>query len=192
MESTGNGIEASKRSLDRARTQKITSRVETVTYDFLHYADGGGVRVHPAAKCAGETCCIHNPSDHPMREFPLYWRADRALMERICPHGTGHPDPDDLAYKKRSLGAGYRNYAFGTHGCDGCCGGWTEQTVPQKIAARIRDEFVCCGIYQRVQHHPVEKRAEVVRMLKRLGSYHDLCYWGEAAARVAEEFETGE
>lgn len=166
--------------------QNITTHTET--YDFLHYKNGGGVRVHPATKCAGQTCCIHNPSDHPMREFPLYWRADRRLMERTCPHGTGHPDPDDLAFKQRRMGKRYRLGAFDVHGCDGCCGGWTVRTVQQKIAAVIRRELVCCNIFQRVQYHPVEKRTEVVRMLKRLGSFHDLCYWGEAAARLAEDF----
>jgi hypothetical protein len=33
-------------------------------------------------------------------------------MERICPHGIGHPDPDDPAFK---------NPIEGVHGCDGCC-----------------------------------------------------------------------
>ena len=36
-------------------------------------------------------------------------------MERLCKHGVGHPDPDDMAVKKRPLG--------GLHGCPcGCCG----------------------------------------------------------------------
>lgn len=29
-------------------------------------------------------------------------------MERICPHGVGHPDPDDTNPDT-------------VHGCDGCC-----------------------------------------------------------------------
>ena len=68
--------------------------------------------VHSREKCAGEFCCIHNPSDHHMREWPQNWRGDRGLMERICPHGIGHPDPDDPATKTQ--------YG-GIHGCDGCC-----------------------------------------------------------------------
>ena len=65
--------------------------------------------VHDEGKCAGENCCIHNPSNHSMIEFPRYWREDRGLMERICPHGVGHVDWDDPSDDR-------------VHGCDGCCG----------------------------------------------------------------------
>lgn len=68
--------------------------------------------VHPKTKCKGQHCCIHNPSDHHMKEWPQNWRDDRGIMERICPHGIGHPDPDDPAFK---------NPINGVHGCDGCC-----------------------------------------------------------------------
>lgn len=64
--------------------------------------------VHAPEQCAGRPCPIHNPSDHHMRSFPQHWRDDRGLMERICPHGVGHPDPDGLE-------------SHGVHGCDGCC-----------------------------------------------------------------------
>lgn len=75
------------------------------------------VNVHAPEDCAGRHCVIHNPSDHHMREWKLNWRADRGLMERICPtHGTGHPDPDGLAYEI-SQGREYQ----GVHGCCGCC-----------------------------------------------------------------------
>jgi hypothetical protein len=69
--------------------------------------------MHSAGTCAGEFCTIHNRSDHSMRAFPQSWRGDRGIMERICPHGIGHPDPDDY---KLTL----NDYA-GIHGCDGCC-----------------------------------------------------------------------
>lgn len=72
--------------------------------------------VHAPADCVGRPCCIHAPSDHHMRDFPRHWRFDRRIMERICPHGIGHPDPDDAAYQ-RSAGLPYD----GVHGCDGCC-----------------------------------------------------------------------
>lgn len=64
--------------------------------------------VHSSDKCKGQFCCIHNPSDHHMRSWPQHWRGDRNLMERTCPHGVGHPDPDDPNPDK-------------SHGCDGCC-----------------------------------------------------------------------
>jgi hypothetical protein len=52
-----------------------------------------------------------------MRSFPQEWRTDRAIMERICPHGVGHPDPDE--YKIRGKNGKYEL----VHGCDGCCEG---------------------------------------------------------------------
>lgn len=67
---------------------------------------------HSESVCKGEPCTIHNRSDHHMRSFPQHWRADRGIMERMCPHGIGHPDPDD---PKTS------NPAEAVHGCDGCC-----------------------------------------------------------------------
>lgn len=69
---------------------------------------------HSASQCKGNRCTIHNRSDHRMRSFPQHWRSDRQIMERICPHGIGHPDPDEY----RVLTGADR----GVHGCDGCCG----------------------------------------------------------------------
>jgi hypothetical protein len=46
-------------------------------------------------------------------------------MERICPHGVGHPDPDDAAYHIR-IGQGYKTI----HGCDGCCRQTNLDAVP--------------------------------------------------------------
>lgn len=70
--------------------------------------------VHKENACRGRHCSVHNPSDHPLNKAPLHWRADRALMERICEHGIGHPDPDGLAYSNKG-------WAEAVHGCDGCC-----------------------------------------------------------------------
>lgn len=70
---------------------------------------GETIIAHEAGVCMGEFCTVHNPSDHSMRSFRQHWRSDRGIMERICPHSIGHPDPDDI-----SLDAGI-------HGCDGCC-----------------------------------------------------------------------
>jgi hypothetical protein len=86
--------------------------------------DGGGwlvFNVHRAEDCRGRACVVHNPSDHCMRSFPTRLRIPGPYdikpthMERICPHGIGHPDPDDAAYQ-RSIGQD-----VGVHGCDGCC-----------------------------------------------------------------------
>jgi len=83
------------------------------------YVTGTGqkIKVHDKKDCEGRNCPIHNPSDHHMKDWPTHWRHDRKLMERICKHGVGHPDPDDLAYKKKM---GLPD-SEGIHGCCGCC-----------------------------------------------------------------------
>jgi hypothetical protein len=78
---------------------------------------------HDEDKCAGEACVIHAPSNHHMRDWPLLWRADRRMMERTCPHGIGHPDPDSVTFHHHTLG----QQGWGTHGCDGCCANTTER-----------------------------------------------------------------
>lgn len=78
---------------------------------------------HPASECAGQPCPLHSRTDHAMRGFPQHWRADRGLMERICRHGIGHPDPDQWAHLVGILGPEEAAAQF-VHGCCGCCGGW--------------------------------------------------------------------
>ena len=77
------------------------------------------LRTHAPDECSGEHCVIHNPSDHPLKDAPMRWRSDKQVMERICEHGIGHADPDDVAHRKR-IGVKHA----GVHGCDGCC--WKE------------------------------------------------------------------
>lgn len=77
-------------------------------------------KVHEFSQCIGPSCSLHNRSNHPMRAFTQIWRSDRHLMERMCPHGVGHPDPDDP--KIYNAPEGQRNYEL-VHGCDGCCAG---------------------------------------------------------------------
>lgn len=70
---------------------------------------------HPEYKCYGRQCVIHNPSDHHMLDWPINLRENK-LIERICKHGVGHPDPDSV-YFFDMIGQG----GLGIHGCDGCC-----------------------------------------------------------------------
>lgn len=84
--------------------------------DLDAFLERGG-RVHLPDKCQGEFCVVHNPSKHHMRDWPRVLRSS-TLVERTCPHGVGHPDPDSLAYFLRLHP---QNEAFGVHGCDGCC-----------------------------------------------------------------------
>lgn len=71
------------------------------------------LRTHAEGTCLGDVCCIHKRTEHSMRDFPQHWRSDRGIMERICHHGVGHPDPDDYSIVTQQ--------DDGTHGCDGCC-----------------------------------------------------------------------
>jgi hypothetical protein len=83
-----------------------------VSEDVIATRFGQVVVTHGPDQCL-PPCTIHAPSDHHMVDWPQLWRDDRQIMERICPHGIGHPDPDDLAVRTRA--------GFGVHGCDGCC-----------------------------------------------------------------------
>lgn len=89
---------------------------------FGAYAGKVQLKVHDENACIGPFCTVHNPSDHPLRDAPLQWRADRGLMERRCGHGVGHPDPDDLAFKRLIMTeSDFAARGFELHGCDGCC-----------------------------------------------------------------------
>lgn len=76
--------------------------------------------VHKYHDCATDWCVIHRPSDHHMRHMPLLWRLDRMFFERICEHGVGHPDPDQITYWYAVLDESEAE-AQSIHGCDGCC-----------------------------------------------------------------------
>lgn len=80
---------------------------------------GQVLSVHNKGDCLGDNCPIHNPSNHHMKDWPLFWRDDRRIFERICEHGVGHPDPDDLNFriKFKLENAKYAS----VHGCCGCC-----------------------------------------------------------------------
>lgn len=75
--------------------------------------------VHDEADCAQDSVCVmHRPSRHGLSSWPLLWREDRKIVERLCNHGVGHPDPDQWPYWGRA-GRMYEQ----VHGCDGCCVG---------------------------------------------------------------------
>jgi hypothetical protein len=80
---------------------------------------GDKLRVHNIEDCRGPVCPVHKPTPHHMRAWLMIWRGDRGIFERLCPkHGTGHPDPDDLAAKLFILG-----FMDDVHGCcwESCC-----------------------------------------------------------------------
>ena len=83
--------------------------------DFITGTGQRLTNIHSPEQCKGSYCPIHNPSDHHMKDWPLHWREDRGFFERICKHGVGHPDPDDVVYHDK------HGVDIGVHGCDGCC-----------------------------------------------------------------------
>lgn len=76
--------------------------------------------VHPIADCTGRHCPLHNPSEHALSIGKLHWRGDRGIMERICKHGIGHPDPDQTEYWLTFMSKDDVGW-YTVHGCDGCC-----------------------------------------------------------------------
>ena len=83
--------------------------VEVVDDCGFTVRDANPLSTHSRDVCQGRGCPVHHASDHHMRDWPQTWRFDARLTERLCPHGIGHPDPDDTRAAAR------------THGCDGCC-----------------------------------------------------------------------
>lgn len=100
---------------------------DSVWGELIGMYRGTPLIVHQRDICAGEHCCIHSPSDHPLNMAVLNWRG--YVMERICGHGAGHPDPDDLAWRDRMGWDAPR-----AHRCDGCCRG--KGPPPVKRVAR--------------------------------------------------------
>jgi len=122
-------------------TSRARFRVTDMERNTLEHSDIE-LFTHTRGECAGEHCTIHHRSDHPMRGYTQQWRADRGIIERICPHGVGHPDPDEYA-----LATGVDD---GAHGCDGCCAGYVEnnkttpktQNAENNITADLFDELL--------------------------------------------------
>ena len=97
-----------------------------MTTALLEHTDSVLINVHSLSACAGRPCTIHNRSNPAMRSFPQSFRSDAGFIERICPHGIGHPDPDDP-------------FAPSVHGCDGCCATSSTEDVEAFIAAFEED-----------------------------------------------------
>ena len=79
----------------------------------------GYILSHDENDCSSP-CALHHRTKHHMRKWPQCYRSDRYLMERICPHGIGHPDPDHIGYLKKIKSVKFVKIES-VHGCDGCC-----------------------------------------------------------------------
>ena len=76
------------------------------------------INVHPADRCKGTICVIHNRTFHKMRNFPVEWYYAEGvgIVNRICPHKISHPDPDQFEFLDAT-----GNGRLKKHSCDGCC-----------------------------------------------------------------------
>lgn len=106
--------------MKKSERKKIANHLG-VTVDRIYVLEhrDSYIVTHRPDQCAGEVCCVHNKTNHSMRGFPQVFRYDRGIMERICTHGVGHPDPDQDAFFKKTYGDDA--WAEWIHGCCGCC-----------------------------------------------------------------------
>lgn len=82
-------------------------------YDMISMRGNLLLKTHAETVCQGQTCCIHNPSDHHMSGWDQQWDPQAEVMYRICEHESLHPDPDDIYVRA--------NRGMVSHPCDGCC-----------------------------------------------------------------------
>jgi hypothetical protein len=78
-------------------------------------------------------------------------------MERLCPHGLAHPDPDDYLVRTQEVGT--------AHPCDGCCNPsylncWTPWAKAEHAWIHYRSNW---GIVQ---------EGDIFHLLSRAGSYN--------------------
>lgn len=94
----------------------------SLPYDLVMTDTQQLLKVHHSSRClrkAGEPCPIHAQSNHHMKMWPQRWNTTFCVMERVCTHGLGHLDPDDIYVR-----AGLVKHDY----CDGCCKHHTNDT----------------------------------------------------------------
>ena len=107
------------------------------THDKFIDDFGNTYWVHKRVVCTGTHCAIHNPSDHHMKTWPMLVRAS-TLIERMCGHRCGHPDPDSVAFFE-SVGKGH----LSSHGCDLCC--WSPRDILQDAYIALEEAEIVEG-----------------------------------------------
>lgn len=64
--------------------------------------------------------------------------------------------------------------------------GGRDRSVRARVAAKIRAELVCCDIYERFMNLASAKDQQ---KLRNSNEYHEICFFGEWSARIAETVE---
>lgn len=148
-----------------------------------------GMRVHDESTCK-PPCPFHSPSDHPLKDAPMHIRVDKDfLVERICPHGIGHDDPDSVAYMQE------QGFSWaGVHGCDGCCTSTNKQLdLPVDSMKRVVIAFDVDGTVRNNTSDDIVANERIRTLLITLASFKNtkIVLWsgsGELYARqVAKE-----
>lgn len=99
----------------------MSSMEEDGSWDLIGTIYQGAVKVHGVDQCTGTWCCIHNPSDHHMKTWPLVFTPTLlSAGYRVCEHRIIHPDPDSRAYLIRQHDP-FALLMSILHECDGCC-----------------------------------------------------------------------
>jgi hypothetical protein len=118
-----------------------------------------------------------------MADWPQHYRDDIGITERICPHGIGHPDPDDI-------------YAQGhVHGCDGCCGMnvvETEEEQEPKISwfRRIKKwirQRLCEDYHYELGEHYIEVLGEIQTLEEEVVFLQEWVRLSKQAMKLHEE-----
>jgi hypothetical protein len=87
-----------------------------------------GGRTHTKEQCkatrkqgAPKGCVLHKPTPHKLTGSKQILRRS-TLIEDVCSHGIGHPNPDSARFLNWRDGYDPDKGSWFTHGCDGCCG----------------------------------------------------------------------
>jgi orotate phosphoribosyltransferase-like protein len=111
------------------------------------------------------------------------------------PRGRGHkmryPERAELirrALEMHSRGISQREIAGELDLSRGTISVWMRRygdTPQRRIAAEIRRALVCCNIYEQLS--ALVGDTEAWRVLRHSNDYHDICYYGEWSALIAEK-----
>lgn len=94
---------------------------------YQDYTDDYGnriIHVHaPTKECFERGCTIHNHSEAAKKQGKQLWRHDRQMFERVCEHGVGQPDYDQITFWSILVERGIKSQEwFNAEMVHGACG----------------------------------------------------------------------
>jgi NTP pyrophosphatase (non-canonical NTP hydrolase) len=109
-------------------------------------------------------------------------------MERTCPHGIGHPDPDQWEFMVEKWGLAAAVAEF-SHGCDSCCAGSMPEIKGRLAILKQRlilEEITAERLRQELKH-PNSTCANV-----ELHSDSKFCILAEEVGEIAKSLNDGD